>query len=483
LIPWKDKGYQLGDNMNLVDILFVAVFLLLITVIVITYQLRLKLKLIKEFAISLQKYQGIIDIESETTKRKKEYDDLVYKINNIDKQYNDKNSVLNEEYLKHKAIYDNLCKEINLLEENLEYISYGLYKPHYDFGTSQEYSAKLDDIISKQKQTIKDELATHCATKWTVGGSDAQGARMTKLYSKLMLRAFNGECDATISRVKWNNIGNMEARIIKAIEAINKLGTVHQITITHDYYNLKLQELRLAYELQEKLNAEKEEQRSIREQRREEEKALREIERAQRDAQEDEERSEKALKIAKSEIEKTQGVELDLLKEKIKILEENLRQAREMKERAISQAQLTKSGHVYIISNIGSFGDSVYKIGMTRRLEPMDRVYELGDASVPFDFDVHAMIYSENAPELENNLHKKLEQKRINLIDQRAEFYKTSIDEIESLIKEMNLDIKLTKIAEAKEFRESLSIIEAKRSNNDKIVKESRPNLFPDTLI
>ena len=148
---------------------------------------------------------------------------------------------------------------------------------------------------------------------------------------------------------------------------------------------------------------------------REEEKAQREIEKARKDAEEEEERNGKALQKARAEIENAKGKELERLTEKIKILEENLQKAHELKERAISRAQLTKSGHVYIISNIGSFGDSVYKIGMTRRLEPIDRIDELGDASVPFDFDVHGLIYSENAPELENIIHKNWNQNELIL--------------------------------------------------------------------
>lgn len=307
---------------------------------------------------------------------------------------------------------------------------------------------------------------------------------MTKHYSKLMLRAFNGECNGVIAKVSWNNIDTMEARIKKSYEAINKLGSHHEIIITKDYFDLKLQELKLEFELQEKLYQEKVEQRKIKEQMREEEKTQREIEKALKEAEEEEERNAEALQKAKTEIEKAQGEELERLNEKIKALEENLRKAQELKERAISRAQLTKSGHVYIISNIGSFGDTVYKIGMTRRLEPIDRINELGDASVPFDFDVHGMIYSENAPELENALHKKLESKRVNWVNLRSEFFNTTIDEIETIVKELNLNIQLTKVAEAREYRETLSVIKASSDAIQKAEKNVKEEAkFPETLI
>lgn len=129
-----------------------------------------------------------------------------------------------------------------------------------------------------------------------------------------------------------------------------------------------------------------------------------------------------------------------------------------IKERAISQAQLTKSGYVYIISNIGSFGENIYKIGMTRRLEPEDRVRELSGASVPFPFDIHAMIYTENAPALENLLHKNFNNKRVNLINQRREFFNVSLDEIEEFIFKNYGEFKLTKLAQAEQYRQSLTL-------------------------
>lgn len=461
-----------------------AASLLIAVIAILVVQLSRKSRSNETLKSSLNRYKDIIDIDSEVSKRKADFAILGSKLSELEKVYKEKDSALNQDYLQHKAIYENLRKEVSLLEENLENISYGLYKPHYDYKTSEEFKQKLEEIINRQKQAIKNEMATYCPVKWEVGGNKAEGSKMTKYYSKLMLRSFNGECDSAIAKVRWNNIGNMEARIEKAYESINKLGSTHQITITKDYFDLKLQELRLEFELQEKLYQEKEEQRKIKEQMREEEKAQREIEKARKEAEEEEERNEKALQKAKAEIEKAKGQELELLTEKIKLLEENLQKAHELKERAISRAQLTKSGHVYIISNIGSFGDSVYKIGMTRRLEPMDRIDELGDASVPFDFDVHGMIYSENAPELENILHKKLEPKRINLVNLRAEFFNTTIDVIEVIINELNLNIQLTKIAEAKEYRKTLSIREVQRGASQKNEKEIKEDLkFPETLI
>ena len=435
-----------------------------------------------------ERYKGVINVETELHNRTTELNALVTKLDNLGNEFALENAKLNRDFQNKRTVYESLLKEVSLLEENLEDISYGIYKPHFTYATSDEYKESLIKSVEKQKETIRLEKATLCAHNWIVEGSAEKGKKMVKEASKLMLRAFNGECDAAIAKVTWNNISNMEARIAKAFEALNKLGSTNKISITDYYRDLKLEELWLEFELQKKIQAEKEEQRSIREQMREEEKALKELEKAAKDAQIEEERYEKALEKAKLEVEKASGAELEKLNAKIAELNANLENAHTQKERAISQAQLTKSGHVYIISNIGSFGDNIYKIGMTRRLEPLDRVKELGDASVPFDFDVHGMIYSDNAPALENTLHRHLENKRLNLANTRAEFFVTSIDEIEQIIKEFNLTVKLTKLAEAKEFRESNSIREEKarqlqnKSEIHKTEAEKKLERFPTSL-
>ena len=130
------------------------------------------------------------------------------------------------------------------------------------------------------------------------------------------------------------------------------------------------------------------------------------------------------------------------------------------RERAMSRAQMTRSGHVYIISNIGSLGEDVYKIGMTRRLDPEDRIRELGGAPVPFRFDVHAMIYSEDAPTLENALHKALERRRVNRINPRKEFFNVSLEEIEEIVHQQDVNAEFIRIPPAEEFRKTLAIID-----------------------
>ena len=388
---------------------------------------------------------------------------------------------LNDKYLNAIKTHSRLENEINLYEESLEIGSFGLYKPMFSFDISEKYKLELEDNYEKQKQLIKEDTAIICRTEWTVGGSKVEGRKMTNQYKKLMLFAFNGECDSLIAKVKWNNATKTKERIIKAFENVNKLGATQNVDITKNFLSLKLLELALTYEYEQKKYEEKEEQRRIREQMRDEEKAQREMERAQKEAEDEERRFQKALDKAKQELGSTTQANMDILKEQINSLEQKLQESHDKKERAIALAQLTKVGHIYIISNLGSFGEDVYKIGMTRRLDPIDRVKELGDASVPFHFDIHAVIYSENAPQLEYELHQEFRDRRINRINNKKEFFKVTLDEIETFInKHTNAEIEFTKLAEAREYRETLTLIE----QLNKLVEPPKVETkFPTSLI
>lgn len=430
-------------------------------------------------------YKDIISVDEALSIKHKELGEIELKIVEKQVSFDKQKNELSKTYQEKHEVYQKLLKEISILEQSLDVISYGLYKPSFSFDSSDKYKQELDKIYQRQKDLIKNDTATYYPKDWTVNGSKAEGLKMVKQQSKLMLRAFNGECDSAIAKVKWNNIGTIEARIDKAFETINSLGSVQRISISQDFASLKRKELRLEFELQEKLREEKEEQKRIREQMREEQKVLQEIERAKQNAEDEELKSQKALTKARNEMSKVTGVELEALHEKIAQLERNLKAAQEQRERAISQAQQTKRGHVYIISNVGSFGENVFKVGMTRRLEPLDRVYELGDASVPFEFDVHAMIFSENAPELERALHKKLDEHRMNLVDARAEFFYAELDVIERIVIELHGEIKLTKLAEAKEYRTTLSMREARKSQGlekEKLPIQKELETFPSSL-
>jgi hypothetical protein len=268
----------------------------------------------------------------------------------------------------------------------------------------------------------------------------------------------------------------MLERILKSFEDINNTYKAQGIAISFSYKESKMKELRLTYEYKKKKKEEKEEQRLIREQMREEEKAAREFEAARLKAEKEANDYQIAIEKARKESEKAGGKEQAKLLAKIQELEARLQEAEQNKERALSMAQQTKRGHVYVISNIGSFGENVYKIGMTRRLDPMDRVKELGDASVPFAFDVHAIIFSEDAPTLEHALHEKFNDRRLNIVNERKEFFNASLSEIEQFVKETDGNVEFTKIAEAEEYRKTLAMKQKISHQNNE------STMFPETI-
>jgi hypothetical protein len=354
--------------------------------------------------------------------------------------------------------------ELRSLEEQEFFESFGFYQSKYDFQSAEAYKQRLDRIRDQQKQMIKMEEAAVCETAWVVSGSKKEGKKMTNNFIKLVLRAFNGESDASVAKVKYSNVKTMENRIRKAYDDLNKLSKTTNCHISSKYLDLKLQELWLTHEYQERKYQEQEEQRIIRDQMREEEKAIRELDKIRQEAEREERRYQEALEKARRDVESATGEVQERLLSQIEELQQRLTDAEANKERAISQAQLTKSGHVYIISNIGSFGENIYKIGMTRRLEPMDRVKELGDASVPFPFDVHAMIFCHNAPDLESRLHKHFHGRRLNKVNERKEFFRVSLDEIVYAVQDIDNELKtckseitFTKIADAADYRKTLS--------------------------
>ena len=408
---------------------------------------------------NLRRFQGILDIEAEQAKVKavleKEQEIVRQKTTGLQAEA----ERIQKQKTETERTLSSLKEQLTPLEDEAEIQSYGLYQPKYDLGFSTELKDNLDKIRQEQETMTRNKTAIICSNEWTVDGSRAAGRKMINRQIQLMARAFNGECDSIILKVKYNSLARIEDRINAVYKAINKLGEPNACVIQRSYLKLKIDELHVVHQYQEQLQFEKEEQRRIREQIREEQRAQRELEKAQQEAKKEEERYQKTLDKARQEIEQATGKKQEKLQSEIQRLNELLLEAQVNKERAMSRAQMTRSGHVYIISNVGSFGEDVYKIGMTRRLEPTDRVRELGGASVPFRFDIHAIIYSEDAPTLENHLHKLLEKRSVNRINSRKEFFNVSLEEIEKVVREYNVDTEFVRIPHAEEFRKTQVII------------------------
>lgn len=376
-------------------------------------------------------------------------------------------------YQEKKAIYDRMLAEIAVFDERLAFAEMGVYEPHFEFTDSEEYKAAILRARETQKQLVTAKTAVFCTTNWTVDGSKAKGEAMTNRNIRLTLRAFNNECDAAIANTRWNNVNAMEKRIVRAREQIEKLNASNAIKINDIFLQLKLEELFLTHEHREKLKAEREERAETMRLAREEQRLLRDIE----EAEEQEARYIRLLDKAKAEAADIVGPQLNAYSQQIAELEKDLAAAHAKVVRAQALAERTRSGYVYIISNIGSFGDGVVKIGLTRRLDPIDRVRELGDASVPFTFDVHAIIYSDDAPALERALHGEFESTRINAQNYRKEFFRAAINDVEEAVKRLAPAAPFFRDVEAQEYRETLS-----RRQLALAQANEAQEVFPETL-
>ena len=360
---------------------------------------------------------------------------------------------------KEKAI-EELNNEIIELRDEVLLQSFSLYKPQYDFVNSAQYKYKLDDIREDQKNMIRQDQAVLGDTNWTVNNDARKGKKMVNDTKKLLLRAFNSECEYVISKVRYNNFDTCLKRIKKASETISKLGVVMNISIHNRYYELKVQELRLALEYQQMKQREKEEQQELRARMREEARIQREIEAERKKAEKEKQHYLNALKEAQKQLaECTDEAQRNALAEKLDEMQTQVSKIDKNLADIDYREANQRVGYVYVISNIGSFGENIYKIGMTRRLNPQERVDELGNASVPFNFDVHAMIFSKDAPALENALHHAFDDRKVNMVNKRREFFNVSLDEIEKVVKE-NFDgsVEFEKTALAEQYSESLKI-------------------------
>lgn len=413
----------------------------------------------------LQRYSGIADLDAAIETAKSQLEEAKQRVRETAEEDKHRREQLEGEYKQALSKYEELKREVSLLEEDLDVMSFGLYNPHFSFQTSEEYKDALIALRDKMKDLIKSGGAATCPIGWTVNNSKQEGAKMIRQTTKVMLRAFNGECDAAGAHVSYNNIHKMEERVTKAFEAINKLGETMRLSITNAYLRQRLDELRLINEYETKKYQEKEEDRDRREKMRDAEKAQREIEQAQEEAEAQEAAYQKLLEKAREEAAAATGSKLEELTKKVSEFSAKLDEARQKKEKAIARAQLTKSGFVYVISNVGAFGEGVFKVGMTRRLEPMDRIMELSGAAVPFPFDLHAMMFSDDAPSLECALHNFLEERRLNLVNTRKEFFHSvKLPEIRGFVEARGLSAQFIEQPEAREYRETLARRQAKLS-------------------
>ncbi|WP_084680358.1 DUF4041 domain-containing protein [Chryseobacterium luteum] len=462
----------------------------------------------KDKVAELSKYQSIIDVKIECEyllkKAQKDYEKLREQGNQelFEAQENAKESRRNIKELTEKKqreielLYENAVREstriIESAENKAETIGGDAYRSLKEANEIADRIQAMKNVINGYgnkylvpNYTLLDQLAEDFSHKEAgenlkklrqnnkmmivnrqAGICDYVDKERQQTAVDFVIDAYNGKVDSILATVRKDNYGILKQKIEDAFQLVNFNGKAFRnARISEIYHQARLEELKWAVVAQELRAMELEEQREIREQIREEEKARREFEKAMKDAEKEEQTLKRLIEKAEAQVSRANEEQKALFQQKLEELQGKLVAAEEKNQRAISMAQQTKAGNVYIISNIGSFGEDVYKIGMTRRLEPLDRVRELGDASVPFEFDVHAMIYCDDAPALERQLHKKFLKNQLNKINPRKEFFRLQLNDLKNHIERIGINCKWTLLAEAKQYRETLKLEEEMKTN------------------
>lgn len=387
---------------------------------------------------------------------------------NMELQYNQEKKETIEKIDSLKIQQKELEKEIQLLQKNIfaEYASIDID----DTVSSEEYKNKLSILRLKEKEFIKSKKALVIASK--------DSAKILNNNIKQILRCFQSESAIIVSSVTAKNIDTARNKLQRSFEILNNIFSTDGVALSYDLLSMKMEELNLIYSYQQKIEQEKEEQKVIREQLLEEQKVLKEIEKEKAKLEKEEKQFKNEISKLMAYMQKSSDIEKQLYIDKIKELESKLQFLEKDKKNVLQREQNTHAGFVYIISNIGSFGENIYKIGMTRRLEPMNRIKELSNASVPFEFDVHAMIFSEDAPKLEKILHQTFEQYRVNKINTRKEFFHVDITQIEKVVKENhNSTVAFKLFADAEQYRQGLCI-----ASNKPVLQETKSEYHVDLI-
>ena len=332
-------------------------------------------------------------------------------------------------YERLQSDYQTALGSIKPLEKVLHDADLGVGTTDQEFYASDNSTDDIDTLETKLRavrEEIKRKVSekTACICSWDlnsvrVGNKKSDTTKFFNREIKLRLRCLDNEFKMAQAVVEWNNVNRLVDRCERAFDEINKRGDLVKTKLQKPYLDLKITELKLVHEIkQAKLRAKEElqaENARIREAEREEERIKKAAEKAKKDR-------ELMEKLVQQELEKLDAASAEQVRQ-LETLKSQLAELKEKEQRAVSMAQITRAGYIYIITNEDSFGDAICKVGMTRRVNPLDRVKELGDASVPSSFDVQYLAYTEDAPKLERYLHSQLEDQRVNLVNRRKEFF------------------------------------------------------------
>ena len=344
-----------------------------------------------------------------------------------------------------------LKESLVLTEETTILQEVGIYEYRHPLSDAASYEHSLKEINELIKKYNKNrETAISAAVGWTVNGSASQGAKMVADFSKLMLLAFNAEADTLVRGLKPYKLDKSIDRLKKIAATISRLGKTMSICVTYNYLNLRIKELELTADFIDKQAKEKEAAREEKARLQEERKAQIALERERQRLEKEKQHYQNAL-IALQANGDDEGVQR---------ISDHLEDVEKALQDVDYRSANIRAGYVYVISNIGAFGESMVKIGMTRRLEPMDRINELGDASVPFKFDVHALFFSKDAVTIESEMHSRLANKRVNKVNARREFFNCTPLEAKSHLSKLAGELlEFSDNPEAIEYRQSQHMI------------------------
>ncbi|PQD99902.1 DUF4041 domain-containing protein [Mycobacterium sp. EPG1] len=373
---------------------------------------------------------SLIEVEAETERLRVELAQLRAAKADLDRQISDEQQQLVE------------------VQGQRELQDVGLYEYHHPAESSVDLRTELDRVRAEIKEAVREKLAIHASTGFHFNNSAAQGRKFVNEMSRIMLRAYNAEAENCVKTVKAGNLHTAEARLAKAKDQIEKQGRMIDLRVTDYYHQLRVRELELAAEfhirVQEEKDLERERKAELREQRKAEQELKAERERLERQLAKEQAHyaNVKAMLEANGDL------------DGIRRLEDKLADVQRAIDDVDYRAANIRAGFVYVISNVGSFGPNMVKIGLTRRLEPFDRVRELGDASVPFRFDVHTLFFADDAVTVETKLHQAFAARRVNKINLRREFFYATPEEVLEVLKStVGEVVQYTAEPEAEEYR------------------------------
>lgn len=357
-----------------------------------------------------------------------------------------------------QALLESLSTQVINTQEEQVLQEIGIYQYRHPLSDVVSYRAALEQLQGEIKYAAKrDGGAIEASQSWEVNGSAAQGRKMIREYSKLMLRAYNAEADNLVRSLKPYKLNTALKRLEQLAFTIERLGATMQLRVAPRYHQLRRHELELTADYLEKVARQKEAERDERDRLREERKAQQEIEREQQKLEKQHEQYLSSLAALEAAGNSDSAKARDL-HDKLASLEHDMNA---LKERAGN----LRAGHVYVISNIGAFGEDMVQIGMTRRVDPADRISDLSNSSVPFKYDLHAMFYDPDAAGIEAELHRRLADKRVNEVNLRREFFRVTPAEVRRHLQDLTGGLlEFNELAEAEDYRRSLAA-KRKRQN------------------